>query len=104
MTAGAIGGLMFWGPWVTQKAEFPTKFSQIYPIDMIKSVMQGDTPIRAQRTYKTMYGTFRHILKHQGPRAFFRGFVPCFLRAAPVNAATFLGFEMTHKYLNKMGL
>lgn len=27
MTAGAIGGLMFWGPWVTQKAEFPTKFS-----------------------------------------------------------------------------
>jgi solute carrier family 25 carnitine/acylcarnitine transporter 20/29 len=71
---------------------------------MIKSVMQGDTPIRAQRTYKTMYGTFRHILKHQGPRAFFRGFVPCFLRAAPVNAATFLGFEMTHKYLNKMGL
>ncbi|KAI7833868.1 hypothetical protein BX661DRAFT_222665 [Kickxella alabastrina] len=52
-----------------------------YPIDVIKSKMQTD-------------GFSGSARKYSGVKGFFRGITPCLLRAAPANAATFIGFEM----------
>jgi solute carrier family 25 carnitine/acylcarnitine transporter 20/29 len=41
----------------------------------------------------------RKMLAGEGIGAFFKGFTPCFLRAAPVNAGGFLMFEMAMKLM-----
>lgn len=40
-------------------------------------------------------GVFREIIRDEGPRALFKGFVPIMLRAFPANAACFMGVEVT---------
>jgi solute carrier family 25 carnitine/acylcarnitine transporter 20/29 len=89
LLAGAVGGVMFWGPWV-------------YWLDVVKSSMQSDTPVKAQREFPTIIKTVKKIYNTHGIRAFFRGFVPCILRSAPANAVTFLGYEYAHKLMARL--
>ncbi len=35
----------------------------------------------------------RHIWRRDGPKGFWRGFAPCFLRAFPANAVALMSFE-----------
>lgn len=70
----------------------------VYPIDAIKSKIQGDSLSNPQ--YRTMVGTAKSIMKADGITGFYRGFVPCMLRAFPVNAVTFLAFEVVMKVLD----
>lgn len=62
------------------------------PADVVKSRLQtapeGKYP-------DGMRGVIREILRDEGPRAFFKGFVPVMLRAFPANAACFMGVELT---------
>ena len=60
--------------------------------------MQGDSLSNSK--YRTFVGTARQMLAKEGIGGFFKGFGPCMLRAAPVNAATFIGFEAFMKLLN----
>ncbi|SCU92333.1 LAMI_0E09824g1_1 [Lachancea mirantina] len=69
-----------------------TLWLSVYPLDVVKSVMQtdnltkptlGSSPIQVATT---IYGKY-------GYSAFFKGFGPTMLRAAPANAVTFLAFE-----------
>lgn len=62
-----------------------------YPIDVIKSKMQTDGFTPATRKYPTVMSCIRATHAAAGVGGFFRGFVPCILRAAPANASTFLG-------------
>lgn len=86
MAAGSVGGFFYW--------------SLTYPIDVVKTTMQADTPIRDQRTYKTVLGTFSQLYKESGTSRFFKGFTPCMMRSIPANAVCFAGYELTVKYLN----
>ena len=73
MISGALAGYSFW--------------VLGYPIDTLKSIVQsGD---RSART------VFKDLLRSKRLFSLYRGFVPCMLRAGPVNAATFLAYEAT---------
>lgn len=41
----------------------------------------------------------RHIYSHDGMAGFFRGLMPCFLRAFPVNASAIFVYEGTMRVL-----
>ncbi|KAJ9082957.1 Mitochondrial carrier protein ymc2 [Entomophthora muscae] len=75
-----------------------------YPIDVIKSKMQTDGYTPATRKYATSMDCIKATYASSGIKGFFRGFLPCILRAAPANASTFLGVEMAMRFLNKSGI
>ncbi|ODV86282.1 hypothetical protein CANARDRAFT_175202 [[Candida] arabinofermentans NRRL YB-2248] len=77
-----FGGLAGYAMWLT-----------VYPIDVIKSTLQTDNYLKPQ--LKNSIDASKAILKQNGYKGFFKGFTPAILRAAPVNAATFLAFELS---------
>jgi solute carrier family 25 (mitochondrial carnitine/acylcarnitine transporter), member 20/29 len=82
---GALAGLAFWIP--------------VFPIDVIKSKIQADAYTAPHKKYTGVLDCAKSIYRANGMPGFFRGFLPCFLRAAPVNAATFLAFELAMRAL-----
>src|SRR4051812_37944741 len=84
LMAGGIAGMGYW--------------AATYPIDVIKSTMQTDSTVYAERKYKTIVETATKIWKRSGWRGFWKGFTPCMLRSFPANAVCFLGYE----YIRKM--
>ena len=68
------------------------------PADVIKSVIQG-SPIDTPAADLRLLAVARRLYAEAGWRVFFRGLAPCLLRAVPVNAVTFLGYEWVHKVL-----
>ncbi|KAI9136280.1 mitochondrial carrier [Paraphysoderma sedebokerense] len=85
--AGALAGYALW--------------LSIYPVDTVKSKLQTDSLDPAQRQYKSMLDCFRKTIARDGPKGLFRGFVPCMVRAAPVNGVTFAGFEVAMRVLGR---
>lgn len=83
LLAGGAAGTVFWA--------LP------YPSDLIKSVMQGDSRIKAQRAFPTMVAAASHIHATSGWAGFYRGFVPCVVRAGPANAAAWFCYEYTSR-------
>ncbi|KAF5351708.1 hypothetical protein D9756_007651 [Leucocoprinus leucothites] len=75
----------------------------IYPIDMIKSRMQTDgfTPATGQK-YKSTLDCVRTVWRTEGLPAFTRGLTPTLIRSPFANGATFLGFEMAARVLDRM--
>ncbi|PIA17281.1 mitochondrial carrier [Coemansia reversa NRRL 1564] len=71
-----------------------------YPIDVIKSKMQTDGFSGCSQKYSGSIDCIKKTFEKEGLRGFFRGISPCLLRAAPANAATFIGFEMAIRALN----
>ncbi|KAJ1859623.1 hypothetical protein LPJ73_001767 [Coemansia sp. RSA 2703] len=62
-----------------------------YPVDVVKNrfMTQGDkNPI----PFRKMFG---HVLRTEGVKGFFRGFVPTFIRAFPTNASAIFVWEST---------
>lgn len=47
--------------------------------------------------YTSILGCMRFVLKKEGPRGFYRGFLPAFLRAFPTNASAIFVFESMTK-------
>lgn len=81
---GAIAGASLW--------------LMVYPIDVIKSVMQTDN-LTNPKFGKNMIQVAKSLYAREGLRAFFKGFGPTILRAAPANGATFATFELTMRLL-----
>ena len=76
--AGAVAGVLSW--------------SIALPADVIKSTIQGapaTTPAHELRIAHVV----RTVHAAHGLRGFFRGMSACLVRAAPVNAVCFLGYE-----------
>jgi hypothetical protein len=67
-------------------SDFPLK-------DSIKSRMQTDSLDPKLRQYSGSWDCLIKTLRHEGVSGLYRGFWPCLLRAAPVNAATFVAYE-----------
>mmetsp|Transcript_15523 Transcript_15523/g.44024 ORF Transcript_15523/g.44024 Transcript_15523/m.44024 type:complete len:307 (+) Transcript_15523:52-972(+) len=81
LLAGGLAGIVFWG--------------LIFPIDVVKSRIQTDAAESgdSRRQYRDTLHCFQQIYHKHGLRGFWRGFLPCMIRAAPCNAASFLAFE-----------
>ncbi|TVY48229.1 Mitochondrial carnitine carrier [Lachnellula occidentalis] len=79
--AGAAAGVAMWIP--------------VFPIDTVKSRLQ------TMEGKPTVGGIVRGLYKTGGVKAFFPGFGPAIARAVPANAATFLGVELAHQFINK---
>ncbi|SCU82702.1 LANO_0B07250g1_1 [Lachancea nothofagi CBS 11611] len=81
---GAVSGTALW--------------LSVYPLDVIKSIMQTDK--LGQPTHgKNMVQVARIVYAKYGWKAFFKGFGPTMLRAAPANGATFATFELAMRSL-----
>ncbi|KAG1450124.1 hypothetical protein G6F56_008434 [Rhizopus delemar] len=72
----------------------------IYPMDAIKSKLQTDGFTIEKQKYTSTLDCARKTFANEGLAGFFKGIGPCLLRAAPVNAATFMGFEMAMRVLS----
>ena len=87
MLSGAIGGFGMWLP--------------VYPVDVVKSKLQTDAFELTSRRYRSTWDCVRKTFQAEGIAGFYRGFGPCLVRAAPVNAGTFLAFELAMRLLNR---
>jgi len=67
------------------------------PADVLKSRLQTAP---AGMYPKGIRDVAREILREEGVRSLYKGFTPIMLRAFPANAACFLGYEVTLKFLN----
>jgi len=83
--AGGAAGFGFWGLW--------------YPLDIIKTRMQTDATMPADRKYKNTLDCIIKTYKNDGPGAFFRGYTPSIVRAIPINASIFLAVNATKRLL-----
>ena len=72
LIAGSVGGIMFWG--------------LFYPLVVIKSCIQGDSPLKEKRKYNGILDVIRKLYSEGGPPNFYKGFSPCMLRSIPANA------------------
>jgi len=70
--AGGVGGVLFW--------------LIFFPVDVIKSSIQTDSLVKAQRKYTGVADCARQLYADGGWRRFYRGFTPCMMRAVPANA------------------
>ncbi|KAH9492040.1 hypothetical protein Btru_029350 [Bulinus truncatus] len=81
--AGGMAGIFNW--------------SVAIPADVLKSRLQtaphGQYP-------NGLRDVLKHIIKEEGMSSLYKGFTPIMLRAFPANAACFLGYEATMKFLN----
>lgn len=75
-----------------------TMWTFAIPPDVIKSRLQG----APNGTYKGFLDCAAQTVKQDGVKALFKGFGPAMLRAFPANAATFLGVELSIKFMNTL--
>jgi solute carrier family 25 (mitochondrial carnitine/acylcarnitine transporter), member 20/29 len=80
--SGGIAGTVQWLP-------------PIYFADVLKSRMQTAPP----GFYKGSYDCATKLLREEGYQVFFRGLTPAILRAFPLHAIIFVGYETTMSYL-----
>ncbi|XP_056397102.1 mitochondrial carnitine/acylcarnitine carrier protein-like isoform X2 [Hyla sarda] len=66
------------------------------PMDVLKSRFQTAPDSR----YRGVLDVFREVLRDEGPRGLYKGFTAAMIRAFPANAACFLGFEASMKFLH----
>ncbi|CCF59510.1 hypothetical protein KAFR_0H01000 [Kazachstania africana CBS 2517] len=83
-TFGALSGVSLW--------------IMIYPIDVIKSVMQTDN-LANPKYGKSISSVAKNIYAKNGLMGFLKGFGPTIVRAAPANGATFATFELAMRLL-----
>ncbi|TGZ81550.1 mitochondrial carrier [Ascodesmis nigricans] len=68
-----------------------------YPSDVVKQRIMTDDLV--DRRYRNWGEAARAVYREAGWRGYWRGFVPCFLRAFPANAMALLAFEGVMRYL-----
>ncbi|CAG8839856.1 18112_t:CDS:2, partial [Gigaspora margarita] len=85
-----FGGYFFVFEYLLQPAGF-RMWIPVYPIDVVKSKLQTDGFTSQTRQYKKT-----------NVKGFFKGFGACMLRAAPVNAFTFVAYELAMRAIDKL--
>ena len=75
-----------------------TLWMMVYPLDVIKSVMQTDN-LKSPKYGNSISSVAKTLYAKGGLGAFFKGFGPTMLRAAPANGATFATFELAMRLL-----
>lgn len=85
MLAGSIGGVLFW--------------IIFFPFDVVKSTIQGDSPFKEKRKYRGMFDAYKQMWAEEGIKRFYKGLVPCMLRAIPANAVLLLTSSYISEHL-----
>jgi len=85
LVAGGFGGMAYW--------------IFVYPADVIKSTIQTDSIVPAERKYRGLLHTAQRIMTVDGISGFWKGFAPCIIRSFPANAVCFLAYEQALKLL-----
>lgn len=84
LIAGGLGGWCYWFFW--------------FPFDVVKSAIQSDSPNRNNKRFKGIIDVYQTLYnKEGGVKRFYKGFVPCMMRAIPANAVLLL----TSSYLSE---
>ena len=86
--AGGVGGIAYW--------------AGIYPLDIVKSQLQVDNIVKAERKYHGFMDCAKRLYAEGGVKAFFPGFTPCIIRAFLGNAACFVCYEQSKAMMNKV--
>lgn len=86
IAAGGLAGCAFW--------------TVSYPMDILKTRIQT----APQGRYAGLVDCAKHVFRKNGFTAFYRGFAPCFARAFPANAVTFLAYEWVLKLCSPTNL
>ncbi|BGO91367.1 hypothetical protein NBRC10512_007107 [Rhodotorula toruloides] len=68
-----------------------------FPFDAVKNRLMTDSLTNPR--YPTWMSCARQIYAEGGAKAFYRGFVPCILRAFPTNASALLVWESTMRFI-----
>ncbi|CAB3232904.1 unnamed protein product [Arctia plantaginis] len=76
MFAGGVSGMCYW--------------IVAMPADLLKTRFQT----APEGKYSGLMDVFKQLMSREGPRGLFTGLTPVLVRAFPVNAVTFLGFEI----------
>ncbi|ORY07000.1 mitochondrial carnitine/acylcarnitine carrier protein [Clohesyomyces aquaticus] len=63
-----------------------------YPSDVVKQRIMTD-PLGADRKFPRWRDAAKAVYREKGWKGYWRGFVPCFLRAFPANAMALVAFE-----------
>jgi solute carrier family 25 (mitochondrial carnitine/acylcarnitine transporter), member 20/29 len=71
-----------------------------YPSDVVKQRIMTDPLEAGQRKYPRWRNAAQAVWREQGWKGYWRGFVPCFLRAFPANAAALVAFEGVMRQLD----
>ncbi|KAI8943152.1 hypothetical protein NX059_001181 [Plenodomus lindquistii] len=71
-----------------------------YPSDVVKQRIMTDT-LGEGRKFERWRDAARGVWRESGWRGYWRGFVPCFLRAFPANAVALVAFEGVMRSLNE---
>lgn len=71
-----------------------------YPSDVVKQRIMTDSLEKDKRKYWRWRDAATQVYKDAGWRGYWRGFVPCFLRAFPANACALVAFEGVMRALN----
>jgi solute carrier family 25 carnitine/acylcarnitine transporter 20/29 len=67
-----------------------------YPLDLVKTKIQADSFVHPQ--YRGSVDCAIQTYRSGGIHGFYRGLLPCMLRAGPANAASFLTYEYAMKF------
>ena len=86
LTAGGLGGIVYW--------------TLCYPMDVNKSKMQTEPSDKSLRRFRNSIHCSLTILKENGWRGFWRGYLPCLIRAFPANGSGFVVYETVLQFLN----
>lgn len=70
-----------------------------YPSDVVKQRIMTD-PLGRERKFPRWRDAAKAIYRENGLKGYWRGFVPCFLRAFPANAVALVAFEGVMRALN----
>lgn len=84
---GMAAGFFFWGVF--------------YPLDIIKTRMQTDAVLPADRKYRNTAHCVSKMFKDEGASAFFRGYTPSLIRALFVNGCIFYAVMAAKQFLQK---
>ncbi|GAA5842154.1 hypothetical protein JCM5353_002177 [Sporobolomyces roseus] len=73
-----------------------------FPFDAVKNRIMTDDLKNPK--YPTWRAAAKHIWKEGGPKAYYRGFLPCILRAFPTNASALFVWETSMRLLGAEAL
>lgn len=91
MLAGGIGGVLFW--------------TSTYPVDVIKSALQGDYMDKGKAKYTGAMDAARKLWAEGGAERFTRGYSAALARSVPANAALLTTAMMCKEYgYKKLGI
>lgn len=86
----------FWAGGVSAQVFWLTS----YPSDVVKQRIMTDSLDPQRRKFWCWSDAAKTVYKESGWRGYWRGFLPCFLRAFPANAVALVAFEGVMRALN----